>query len=234
MEKLPANNKITLETILVLAIAFLWNGGVYMAARLIAGEWHHYDLTTSFDRMIPFVPWTVAIYFGCYIFWGVNYYMCSRQEAGKRNRFFAADALAKAICFIIFIAIPTTNIRPEITDTGLWGFLMTFLYQIDSADNLFPSIHCLVSWLCWVGIRKEKSVSKGYRTFSFLMAVAVCISTLTTYQHVIADVIGGVLLAELTYYAAGNKRIADSYWRLIEKAALILRNIYMRQRGTRC
>ena len=205
-----------------------------MAARLIAGEWHHYDMTTSFDSMIPFVPWTVAIYFGCYIFWGVNYYMCSRQEAGKRNRFFAADALAKAICFIIFIAIPTTNIRPEITDTGLWGFLMTFLYQIDSADNLFPSIHCLVSWLCWVGIRREASIPKVYRYFSLIMAVAVCISTLTTYQHVIVDVIGGILLAELAYHITANRKIADLYWQFIKSVAGFSKKLFVKIRGTKC
>jgi len=224
METRLPKNKITLETVVMLAVAFLWNGGVYVAARLIAGEWHHYDMTTSVDKMIPFLPWTVAIYFGCYIFWGINYYMCSMQEEHKRNRFFTADALAKVICFVIFIAIPTTNIRPEITDTGIWGFLMNFLYQVDSADNLFPSIHCLVSWLCWVGIRKETSVPKVYRIFSLLMAIAVCISTLTTYQHVIVDVIGGVLLAELVYYLAGSSKIIGIYTKIINSIVNLLKH----------
>lgn len=223
METRLPKNKITLETAVMLAVAFLWNGGVYVAARLIAGEWHHYDMTTAVDKMIPFLPWTVAIYFGCYIFWGINYYMCSMQEEHKRNRFFTADALAKVICFVIFIAIPTTNIRPEITDDGIWGFLMNFLYQVDSADNLFPSIHCLVSWLCWVGIRKETSVPKVYRTFSLMMAVAVCISTLTTYQHVIVDVIGGVLLAELAYYLADSK-IIGIYTKIINSIVNLLKH----------
>jgi membrane-associated phospholipid phosphatase len=31
------------------------------------------------------------------------------------------------------------------------------------------------------------------------MAILICISTLTTKQHVIVDVIGGVTLAELTW-----------------------------------
>lgn len=223
METRLLKNKITIETVVMLAVAFLWNGGVYVAARLIAEEWHHYDMTTSIDKMIPFLPWTVAIYFGCYIFWGINYYMCSMQEEHKRNRFFTADALAKVICFVIFIAIPTTNIRPEITDTGIWGFLMNFLYQVDSADNLFPSIHCLVSWLCWVGVRKETSVPKVYRIFSLLMAVAVCISTLTTYQHVIVDVIGGVLLAELAYYLADSK-IVGIYTKFINSIVNLLKH----------
>lgn len=225
MDARLSKNKITLETAIMLAGAFLWNGGVYVAARLIAGEWHHYDMTTSIDKMIPFLPWTVVIYFGCFLFWGINYFMCSMQEENKRNRFFTADALAKAICFVIFITIPTTNIRPEITDTGILGLLMNFLYWIDSADNLFPSIHCLVSWLCWVGIRKETSVPKVYRTFSLMMAIAVCISTLTTCQHVIVDVISGVLLAELAYYLAGSSKIVGIYTKIISYIVNLLKHV---------
>lgn len=66
-------------------------------------------------------------------------------------------------------------------------------------DNLFPSIHCLVSWLCWIGLRNQKQIKTGYKIFSFLMAIAICICTLTTKQHVIVDVIAAVGLAEVSY-----------------------------------
>ena len=53
---------------------------------------------------------------------------------------------------------PTTNTRPVITDGGLWNQLALWLYSIDAADNLFPSIHCLVSWFCYLGIRGRKEI----------------------------------------------------------------------------
>lgn len=210
--KLPMNKRKQFTPIFIaLLTAFLWNQLVYSGARIIAHNWHHYDMTTPLDQLVPFVPWTITIYFGCYAFWGVNYWLCANQDENMRNRFFLADILAKSVCFVLFLAIPTTNIRPIISNNSLWGNLMRFLYKIDDADNLFPSIHCLVSWLCWIGVRKRKDIPTFYRWLSLVFAVAVCISTLTTRQHVIADVIGGVVLAEICYIITGFKRINFIY-----------------------
>lgn len=219
------------EPLVILVLTLLWNQLVYCGARLIAGGWQHYDLTTAVDQRIPFLPWTVVIYFGCYLFWCVNYYLCAAQtnfrhfvkpdkltaqSVSERNRFFCADALSKAICLFFFLVLPTTNVRPEITGTGLWADLMRFLYQVDAADNLFPSIHCLVSWLCWIGVRRRRDLPAFYRWFSLLAAVAVCLSTLTTRQHVLADVFGGVVLAEFCYLIAGFPRICQLYSRFLQ------------------
>lgn len=45
---------------------------------------------------------------------------------------------------------------------------MRLLYWIDAADNLFPSIHCLVSWLCWIGVRRRRDIPYGYSFFHLL------------------------------------------------------------------
>ncbi len=219
------------EPLVILILTLLWNQLVYCGARLIAGGWQHYDLTTAADQKIPFLPWTVVIYFGCYLFWCINYYLCAAQtnfrhfakpdqltaqSVSERNRFFCADALSKAICLFFFLVLPTTNVRPEITGTGLWAFLMRFLYQVDAADNLFPSIHCLVSWLCWIGVRRRRDLPAFYRWFSLLAAIAVCLSTLTTRQHVLADVFSGVFLAEFCYLIAGFPCICQLYSRFLQ------------------
>lgn len=219
------------EPLVLLLLTLLWNQLVYSGTRLIAGGWPHYDLTTAADLKIPFLPWTITIYFGCYLFWGINYYLCAAQtnfqnftntaaltvkSVYERNRFFCADALAKAICLFFFLVLPTTNVRPEITDTGLWNSLMLFLYQVDAADNLFPSIHCLVSWLCWIGVRKRPDIPTPYRWFSLAAAVAVCISTLTTRQHVLADVFGGIFLAEFCYFLSGISALHRRYTAVLQ------------------
>lgn len=206
------NRKDFLEILVILSVTVVWNELVYYSARWIAKSWYHYDITTAFDRLIPFLPWTVSIYFGCLLVWGVNYLLCALQNSPERDRFFCADMLAKAVCFLFFVAIPTTNIRPDLSgEQGIWASLMKLLYQIDSPDNLFPSIHCLVSWFCWIGVRKRTDIPFAYRCFSLVAAIAVCISTLTTRQHVIADVIGGVLLAEICYWVAGIPKVCRVY-----------------------
>ena len=211
MKMILKNKPDFIETALVLGVAFLWNEAVYLGARHIAQSWYHYDMTTAIDKLVPFLPWTVSIYFGCYLFWCINYYLCAAQERPERDRFFCADALSKGVCFVLFLLIPATNIRPEIVGDTVWDILMKLLYQIDAADNLFPSIHCLVSWFCWIGVRKRKDIPVLYRYFSLAMAVAVCISTLTTRQHVIADVVCGVALAEVCYILSGYTKVRGYY-----------------------
>lgn len=211
MEKKLKSRTDFKEAVLILGIAFLWNEMVYVGARQIAQSWYHYDLTTSVDKFVPFLPWTITIYFGCFLFWGGSYAVCAVQEKSERDRFFCADVLAKGFCFCFFLLIPTTNIRPEIIGRTMWDTLMKLLYQVDAADNLFPSIHCLVSWLCWIGVRNRKDIPLIYKAFSLVMAAMVCISTLTTRQHVVADVIGGILLAEISYILAGRTKICAYY-----------------------
>lgn len=194
-----------------LATAFSWNMIVYSGSKIIAGDWHHYNIETQLDLAIPFLPWTILIYFGCYLFWIANYILSVRQGQEETWRFLSADFLAKCICLFFFLAFPTTNTRPEVVPEGFWGTLMHFLYTVDSADNLFPSIHCLTSWFCYIGVRGRKNIPVAYRTFSCVAAVAVFLSTLTTKQHVLADVVAGVLLAELCYFIAGHTRLACWY-----------------------
>ena len=203
--------RLTRTAAIQLIVALLWHELVYLGARWIARGWVHYDLTTGFDRKVPLVPWTIVIYFGCYVFWAVNYYLCASQDVQYRNRFFLADLLAKGVCFVLFLVLPTTNVRPEIVGNGIFDQMMRFLYSVDAADNLFPSLHCLTSWLCWIGVRKQKGIQGWYRRASLVIAVLVCISTLTTYQHVLADVVAGVLIAEICYYMAGRNRMQRLY-----------------------
>lgn len=199
------------EILCSLGLTLLWNGGVYYGARLLTGARLHHDMTTALDERIPFLPWTISIYWGCYLFWCVNYCLCAVQAREERERFFCADLLAKGFCFLLFMAFPTTNIRPAIVGTGIWENLMRLLYRIDAADNLFPSIHCLVSWLCWIGVRKRQNIPRWYRGFSLIAAMAVCLSTLTTKQHVLADVFGGIGLAEVCYALTKQPKLRDAY-----------------------
>lgn len=193
---------IPLYGIIPLLTCFLINDIVYFILRLFMEGAYHYDLTTSFDRMIPFVPAWVSIYFICYIFWIVNYLLIAAQSKEHLYRFVVADILSRLICGVFFVILPTTNVRPEVVGNGIWENLMRWLYAIDAPTNLFPSIHCLTSWFCYIGIRGQKKVPKWYQIFSLIFALLVCLSTQFTKQHYLVDVIGGIGLAQLCYWIA--------------------------------
>ena len=196
--------------------ALLFNTVVYTGARAIAGGWHHYRIETAADRMIPFFAPSAAVYLGCYLFWAVNYILIARQSKEEVCRFFAADFLSRLVCLFFFLAFPTTNVRPELEPDGVWNQVMLWVYSVDAADNLFPSIHCLVSWFCYIGIRGREDLPVWYRRFSCVMALLVCASTLTTKQHVLVDVAGGILLAELCLRAGRCPSVSGTYRKILD------------------
>lgn len=171
----------------------------YYGTRLLMNGSKHYDLSNAVDDRIPLIPWMVTIYFGCYIFWVVNYILGSRQKQETAFRFLGADIIAKLVCLICFLVFPTTNVRPVIEEKTVWDSLLLWLYRADAADNLFPSIHCLTSWFCFIAVRENERIPKWYKAVSVFLAAAVCISTLTTKQHVLIDVFAGIGLAEASY-----------------------------------
>ena len=180
------------------------------------GSAKHYDLTTGLDRSIPFMPGWSFIYLGCFLFWAVNYILITRQSREEWFQFATGDYLSRLICGIFFVLLPTTNIRPEIVGDGVVQGLIRFIYRIDAPTNLFPSIHCLVSWMCFIGIRGKSYIPKWYRIFSCLFAIAVFASTLFTKQHFVVDVVAGVIFAEICYYIGRHTKFYRKVGRIFD------------------
>lgn len=70
--------------------------------------------------MIPALNWTIIIYFGCYIFWIVNYILATRENKDKAMQFALSDIYAKVFCFICYVIFPTTMVRPEVVGDGIF------------------------------------------------------------------------------------------------------------------
>ncbi len=195
--KLPVSKRVIGYIVLAFSIHFF----AYFGTRLFTKNLVHHDITTGFDGLFPLLPWTLIIYFGCYVFWVVNYILAALQEEEEAVRFYKAYALATAVCAVIYVVFPTTNVRPEIVGEDFFSKGMRFLYSIDDPDNLFPSIHCMCSWFCVIAVRKQAKVPAWYKWTSVVLAFLVFFSTLATKQHVVVDVIAGVAVAEGSYFA---------------------------------
>lgn len=184
---------------IIVILAFVYNIVLYSGSRLLTAGRPHISMETDLDRMVPFVPWMILIYLGCYAFWAVNYLIVVKGDKRKARQFLYAHFLGEAIGFLFFVFLPTTMYRPVPEGKTLLEALIRFVYSMDPADNLFPSFHCFVSWMCWIGVRKNASVPRWYRHTSLLLAMLVFVTVLTVKQHVIADVFSGIILAEASY-----------------------------------
>ena len=194
-------------------LTILVNQIVYQDSRLITRHLHHWDVALPIDHTFRLIPWTIIIYFGAYIIWSVFYASIALQDdRAKSERFFSAVNTAKIILLACYILFPTTaDLRPEITGNTGWDNIFRFLYSIDPCDNYFPSLHCFASWMCYIGVRGKKEFPLWWRILAFVLAIAVFISTITTRQHALVDIPGGIALAEISYALSNIKAIPRTY-----------------------
>lgn len=188
---LPKYSYIPLLTLL------LFNCVTYFGTRVFTQSMEHHNIATFVDDALPFVPFFITIYILAYVQWIIGYIVIARESREVCYEMFTAELLAKFACLICFCVYPTTLIRPEITDGGIFNELTAFIYSTDAADNLFPSIHCLESWVCFRGAMYTKKMPGWYKWIMLVFALAVFASTVLVKQHVIYDMFGAVVFVEL-------------------------------------
>ena len=228
MRKLNRSNFI--YALVTVVFTIITNQIVYQGTKLINSHLHIWDISMPVDFTFRLIPWTMAIYVGSYIFWFFAYFIIAMQDDRRQcERFFAAALVAKLLCMVVFLAVPTAvDLRPaEVPGTSFWSALTRFIYSADIPINYFPSMHCLASWLCFIGVRGKKEFPKVWRVASFFLAVTVFISTITTRQHVLIDIPGGIVFAELSWALSDFEAVQRAYSRTIN---WILTRIF-RQKG---
>lgn len=201
------------EMLFPLLLAPFWNLLAYYGARVISAGFPRFRMVLPLDAEVPFLPWTVSIYVLSYLFWAVNFTLAARCGERCAFRVFCADFLSKCVSFACFLLLPCTLDRPELSGGGFWTFVLGIIYSADTPINLFPSIHCITSYFSAFGILREKTVPLWYRVFSLFMMLAVFVSTLTTRQHVLADVIGAVFFSVVLFRLSGIDAVRQTYRR---------------------
>ena len=189
------NKPLSKKSKLILLTMFAVNLAVYYPSQLFGTVGTPKDISTSLDAVVSFDARWVFIYGLAFVFWAISYATLSRFEGWSDIA--AAEMIAKISCIFFFIFLPTTNSRPILYGGSFSETILGLLYTLDKPLNLFPSIHCFDSWICGRCLFSSKHIPTAYRVFALLFSVLVLISVLKTRQHVIIDVIGGVLLAEL-------------------------------------
>ena len=175
------------DRLLAVLFCLVLNGVVYWGTQALTAHRDLLNLTTALDQLIPFAPGWSIVYVGAYIFWVVSYVVLARSW--NWYGFMTAEVLAKLLCGLCFLLLPTTNLRPELTGEGLGVWLLGLIYRLDAPRNLLPSIHCMESWLCFAGLRSQNSVPLWGKAAAFICAVLICYSTLAVRQHVLVDMI---------------------------------------------
>ena len=181
---------------LLLVLAF--NCSVYWLAPLIQGDGvTRYDLTIGLDTIIPFVPAFIVVYVLSYVQWAASYIYHSHESRELCYRMTTSDLIAKLITLVFFIVLPTQIVRPDVAEGGLFNWLTQLIYSMDKPISLFPSIHCLESWMCFRTATMMAKPKRWYVATQFIFAMLVLASVVFVKQHFFVDIIGGIAVAEI-------------------------------------
>ena len=164
---------------------------------IYGGYENFYDISICLDRIIPVVPQWVYIYILTYAFWVISFFLICYENKETCCKALSAEMFGKIVCAIIFISFPTFILRPEVEVNNLSTLLLDFIYKADTPDNLFPSMHCSISYFATRYVLKCKKIPKWYKVLSVVMTVLICFSVVFTKQHVVLDIPGALLIAEI-------------------------------------
>ena len=204
-------------TVLPLICALVLQTITYSGTRLLTAEADHHNFETALDLATPLLPWTVAIYVGAFLYWIIGIALILRSGKDHAFRFLCTHILGMLIAMAFFLFLPTTCTRPQVTGGGPWNWILRLIYAADTPDNLFPSLHCQLSWLCYLALKEAPNVSPNGKRFCCVFSLLVFVSTLTTKQHILIDVLGGWLIAELTFRLCGSRKITAVFYKVFDR-----------------
>lgn len=196
--------------VLPLIMMLIINFVAFYGSRVINCGRPLHDLALPLDARVPFYQPFIVVYILAFPFWALNFYLIARESPRHCGVIFG-EQIAKMLCFICFMILPTGIECPKVVGNDVFSWLTRMIYAMDIPDNLFPSIHCLDSWLCWRGLRHCRRVGKGYKRFSLIFALLVFASTVLVKQHVLLDIPAAVLAGEIGLWLSARLRLGERY-----------------------
>lgn len=155
------------------------------------------------DDYIPFNEWFLIPYllwFG-YMAASVLYFFFASKKDYYRECAFLF--IGMSICLIIYMIWPNCqNLRPVVFPReNVLTEAVKFLYSIDTATNVCPSIHVYNSIGVHIAISQSEKLGKNkwIKRGSFILMITICLSTVFLKQHSVFDGICAVSLACIMY-----------------------------------
>jgi len=156
---------------------------------------------TPLDGLVPFQAAWLIPYFSLWVYVGIA---PGLQRSFRSLLVYGIWAAALSVAGLFLFLVWPTKIPPMPYDAG--GFPGYDLLQgIDAAGNACPSMHVAIAIFTafWVDhIFKGAHVPMLLRALNVLWFLAIAWSTLATRQHVVLDVLGGVLLGSVFAWAS--------------------------------
>ncbi len=161
-------------------------------------------ITLSIDLRIPFCEYFIIPYllWFAYVAVGITYFFFKDREDFYKLCAFLFTGMT--VFLIVSTIYPNGHyLRPDTFVNENWCTrLVERLYQIDTATNLFPSIHVYNSIGVHIAVTRSARLQnkKACKAASLVLCWSIVLSTVFLKQHSVFDVITAFGMAAVMYY----------------------------------
>lgn len=169
----------------------------------------------EFNQSVPFIPETIYPYVLAYPFWAGTFIYVGYRSEENMHTLIVLIFITFLICGFTYFFFQSdvqtwreTSGLFDRTDHTFTESIVFWIYNAAGPRNANPSMHTLISWLCVLGIRLDKTMPKPAKILVWFLALAIIIATQTLKQHYIIDAITAVIIAEGFYWLIkGSKAV---------------------------
>ncbi len=165
---------------------------VYWAGNFVAlHAARRFQVALPFEALIPFVPWTAAIYLTIMpLLWLAPFILRTRE---RLLPLFVALCTEVTVAGVVFCIFPVELSFPAHELSGPEGLLIDLTRAITLQYNCVPSLHVAITLTAaWA---YQDAGGTRWRIFVWCWAAAIVASTLSAHQHHLVDVATGAALS---------------------------------------
>lgn len=174
---------VCLLTLIFFQVGYKWGYRSHEGAGVIDG-------LTGLDTLLPLVPGFIVFYMLGYFFVFAPCFVVRERHAFRAA--IVAFCACMAVGFVVFRYFPIEMQKTYATGDDWFSKLAYFQQSKDTAYNNFPSLHVGLNVYAYALIVWQ---SKRISPVWLVLPLLIIISTLLVKQHLVIDVLGGLVLA---------------------------------------
>lgn len=164
--------------------------------------WTAFDPELPLDASIPYIPILNIAYFSFYIYY-ILIPLFARTELQRKCAIIFSQRLFVVTLpvFLIFLILPVeVDLRSEVSGDDFLTTLLTLIHGVDQPYNAWPSLHVGHSLCVVLSLPLIYNINKFAHATLWAAWLLLSISTMSTQQHYLFDVITGILFALVVHY----------------------------------
>ncbi len=164
--------------------------------------WTAFDPKLPIDESISYIPMMNLAYFSFYAYYVLIPFFARTEVQQKCAIVFSQRLFIATIpVFLIFLILPVeVDLRLEVNGEDLLTRLLTLVHNVDQPYNAWPSLHVAHSLCVVLCVPLVYKINKGAHASLWIAWVLLTLSTMTTQQHFLFDVLTGILFALIVHH----------------------------------